>query len=549
MVKSHFVLFGCFVLVACSGSDSKSSRSAGTDGGGTPNVENSDAGGNATAGPVGGANAVTNRGGTAASVASAGTSGTNLTADAVGTLRYDATSFRFGVNPGYYGPGIDRRESAQMSRAAGATSMRTTLPEYYLAQWGDAIEVGDYSYYASLGLGNYVCFLHGPSHPHSNAPASAADWELAHYSPKHLYEPIFLADGSVNPENYWAAYVERVAKNYGAFIDIYEVWNEPDQVGSNWQATQAWTQSPPKPADLIWWNDTIFAYIRALRITHEVVHRFDTEAAVTVGGIGYASFLSALLRYTDEPNAGAVTSEYPSTAAAYLDLVSYHYYPVFGGGSSDRGVDGLLQAKNELSSVISTAGVAPKRFVVTETGAPRYAVGGNVGGVDYSVNYLLKAFVQGRFEGLVGIDWFAQGDGAVEGASTDSFDYMGLYFDYSKATQVTDTRMSPQGSAYAWISGWLNGAALAPADLAALSLPATVRGASFKSKSGATLHALWALTSNDESATAKVTLPAAGAVSVHRFDTTKGETQATLTPTGGSVVLDLTARPLIAEIQ
>ena len=104
---------------------------------------------------------------------------------------YGPKYFRFGDNPGFYGSGIDRRESAQMSVAAGASSLRTTLPEYYLQKWGDAIEVEDYASYQPLGLGHHVCFLIGPSHEHSNAPADAQDYELAHYSPKNLYEPIF----------------------------------------------------------------------------------------------------------------------------------------------------------------------------------------------------------------------------------------------------------------------------------------------------------------------------------------------------------------------
>ncbi|HEY5960522.1 MAG TPA: hypothetical protein VIV60_28410 [Polyangiaceae bacterium] len=542
------ICVGCFIATACSEGGSNESR----------NVTNAGAPGNGGADTRG--NIAGDANGTDPGAAAGGKLGTAIPTNAgrgnavlepwsgpLGTLTYDATSFRFSVNPGYYGSGIDRRESAQLSVAAGANSLRTTLPEYYLEKWGDAIETEDYAYYETLGLGHHVCFLVGPSHAHSNAPASAADWELAHYSPKHLYEPIFLADGAVNPENYWAAYVERVAKNYGRYIDLYEVWNEPDQVGSNWKATEAWAQSPPKPADLIWWNDTIFSYVRALRITYEVVHRFDPEAAVTVGGIGYTSFLSALLRYTDEPNTGAVTTDYPATAAAYLDLVSYHYYPVFGGGSSDRGTDGLLQARNELRTELSAAGVPQKRFVVTETGAPRYAVGGNVGGVDYSVNYLIKAFVLARVEGIVGVDWFAQGDGAAEGASTDSFEYMGLYFDYSQATQLSDVHASPQGKAYAWIATWLKGGVPDITASSQLALPATARGAAFKTSSGRELYVLWALTAIDETATSKVTFAASGGV-VHRFDPLKGDIEESLSATSGNATLDLDARPLVVEL-
>ncbi|MET0792909.1 MAG: hypothetical protein ABW061_15420 [Polyangiaceae bacterium] len=462
---------------------------------------------------------------------------------------YGPKYFRFGDNPGYYGSGIDRRESSQLSVAAGATSLRTTLPEYYLQQWGDGIESDDYASYTPLGLGHHVCFLIGPTHEHSNAPASAQDYELAHYSPKNLYQPIFLANGDVNPDNYWAAYVARVAKTYGQYLDLYEVWNEPDQVGGNWQATQAWDTEPPQPADLIWWNDSIFSYIRMLRITHEVVHQFDSDASVTVGGIGYGTFLSALLRYTDEPNAGAVSAEYPDTAAKYLDILSYHYYPVFGGGSSDKGVDGLLAARDDYRTRLDAAGVGRLQFVVTETGAPRYAVGGNVGGAEYAASYLVKAMTLGHYEGLIGIDWFAQGDGAAIGASTDSFAYMGLYFDYSQATVVSDVKISPQGRAYAWLASWLPNSAPDSSALSALALPESVRGAAFSTDTGH-LYVLWARTDTDESATATFALPTTGTApaTVHTFDTEKGEAIASVEAKDGKISLLLTGMPTAIEV-
>jgi len=484
--------------------------------------------------------------GTVGEPAGAGDAGASATGD-TGAV-YGPRYFRFGDNPGYYGSGIDRRESAQMSVTAGASSLRTTLPEYYLQKWGDAIEMGDYAAYLSLGLGHHVCFLIGPSHEHSNAPADASDSDLAHYSPKNLYEPIFTADGSVNPENYWAAYVERVVKNYGQYLDMYEVWNEPDQVGSNWQATQAWDETPPNPKDLIWWNDSVFAYIRLLRITHEVVHKFDQDASVTVGGVGYGSFLSALLRYTDEPKSGAVSAEYPNTAAKYLDILSFHYYPVFGGGSSDAGVDGLLKARDDYRTRLEAAGAGERQFVVTETGAPRYAVGGNVGGTDYSASYLIKVMTLGHYEGLVGIDWFAQGDGAAIGASTDSFSYMGLYFDYSKAMQVSDAKLSPQGQAYAWLKSWLPNTAADPSAFAKLALPEQVRGAAFKTERGGHSYVLWARTVADETATASYSLSTSDTATVRTFSVENGESVSQLEAKAGSIALALTGMPMVVEL-
>jgi hypothetical protein len=543
-------------VVACGGSENDGANGS-SGAGGTNGASAGTKSGNGSSGAgANGSGAANTSGRGGANGSGANGSGANGSgANGIGAAGDDAgpgpsfgpTYFRFGVNGGYYGPGIDRRESAQMSLAAGAGSLRTTLPEYYLEKWGDAIEHEDYAYYETLGLGHHACFLIGPTAAHSTAPASAQEWELAHYAPKNLYEPIFLDDGSVNPDNYWAAYVARVVESYGQYLDIYEVWNEPDQVGGNWQATEAWNTTPPEPSDLIWWNDTVFAYIRMLRITHEVVHRFDDDAAVTTGGIGYGSFLSALLRYTDEPDAGAVTADYPKRGGQYLDIVSYHYYPVFGGGSSDRGVDGLLEARDDYAKRLTDAGEGERKFVVTENGAPRYAVGDYVGGEEYSASYLVKSMTLGHYAGLLGIDWFAQGDGALEGASTDSFDYMGLYFDYSQAMEVADTSRSPQGDAYAWLATWLPGSAADPQALAALALPSSIRGAAFQKGDGQLL-VLWAKTEGDESATATYELASDVEVTVHRLDLGGGETTQQLAPEAGKVALQLTGMPIAVEV-
>ncbi|MEO8900861.1 MAG: hypothetical protein ABI488_04375 [Polyangiaceae bacterium] len=547
-IRFHTGLLGALglVFVACGGSDAGAGNGSKGAGG---------------AGGAGGTAASANGGARASGDAGADAAGTGASGDGTAGMSpgngasgsgtgsgIGPRGFRRGVNPGYYGSGIDRRESAQMSVAAGASSLRTPLPEYYLKQWGDAIEVSDYAYYQSIGLDRIVVFLEGPSAEHSNAPAGASTDELSHYSPKNLYQPIFLADGTVNPDNYWASYVARVVQNYGAYVDTFEVWNEPDQVGSNWQATTTWDKSAPQPSDLIWWNDTIFSYIRMLRVTWEVVHQSHPSCRVTAGGIGYDTFLAALLRFTDEPKAGAVSADYPDTGAKYLDLIDYHYYPVFSGGSSDHGVDGFLQARDGYQARLINAKAANRQFLVTESGAPRYALGTYPGGTDYSASYLLKCMTLAHYEGFVGVDWFAQGDGAKPGASMDSFQYMGLYLNYSDAMTVSDAKLSVQGQAYAWLGSWLPGSAADSAALSALALPTSVRGAAFQASTGSHLYVLWAVTSMDESATASFALPASADVTVHTFSVTAGAKTQTQHANSGSVMLALTGMPTVVEV-
>ena len=218
------------------------------------------------------------------------------------------TAFTHGLNLGYYNPQLDDTTEAALGMTAGTDSHRHKLTEVFLDQWGTTIHVAELQAMTQAGERDIVCNIIGPAAANSNAPAGG---DTEQYSPKNLWQPVFTSAGDVNPANTWAAFVARVVKTYSPYIHTWEVWNEPDQVGGNWMATQTWTTMPPKPADLIWWNDSIFAYIRLLRVTYEVVHKLDPQGQVTLGGIGYPSFLDAILRYTDEPTAGAVDSDHP----------------------------------------------------------------------------------------------------------------------------------------------------------------------------------------------------------------------------------------------
>ena len=89
-------------------------------------------------------------------------------------------------------------DSAALARKAGANSQRAKLSEQHLATWGDDIEVNDMKAYEAMGMSNLVAFLGGLTAEHSTAPPGKASWELEFYSPRNLYEPIFLPDGELN---------------------------------------------------------------------------------------------------------------------------------------------------------------------------------------------------------------------------------------------------------------------------------------------------------------------------------------------------------------
>lgn len=455
------------------------------------------------------------------------------------------TPFSYGLNLGYYNPNLSDTEASQLGLAAGADSHRHKLTEPFLDQWGDDIHVPELMAMTQAGEQDIVCFLIGASAAHSNAPAGAADWEREHYSPKNLYEPTFTASGDVNPNNYWAAFVERVVKTYKPYIHTWEVWNEPDQVGGNWQATQSWDTDPPKPSDLVWWNDTIYAYIRLLRVTHEVVHKLDPQGKVTLGGVGYPKFLNAILRYTDEPASGAVDADHPQKGGAYFDVVSYHYYPIFAPGNSDSGAKGLLDLRDQLQAELDKAGVTGKGYIVTESGAPRYAFGSSPGGTDYAANYLLKSMALAQDAGVGRIDWFILGDSKDPGASTDPFQYMGLYRNLTSVGDPAAAQITETGIAYATMGRLLAGALSDPAGTAALGLPSGTNGVALKMKDGKHAYVVWAEAASGEGATGMVQLPAGGDASVYRWDYSKTNAVEKVSPAGGKVQVDVTSAPAI----
>jgi hypothetical protein len=392
------------------------------------------------------------------------------------------------------------------------------------------------------GEHDIVCNLIGPAPANSNAPAGG---DTEEYSPKNLYEPIFTGTGDVNPANTWAAFVQTVVTTYSPYIHTWEVWNEPDQVGSNWQATQTWDTAPPNPSDLIWWNDTIFAYIRILHVTYAVVHKLDPMGQVTLGGIGYPSFLDAILRYTDEPMAGAVTSDYPDKGSAYFDVVSYHYYPVFSPGNSDVGAAGLVTLHDQLQTELTKFAVTGKRFIITESGAPRYAVGGDPGGVDYAHNYLLKAMALAQNAGVGRIDWFILGDDKDPGQSTSPFDYMGLYANLTSVTSPGAAMITENGTAYATMGHLLAGSVSDAATTAALALPMGTNGVALRMSNQQHAYVVWAEASSGETGTGMVTLPAAGPATVYAWDYSKTQTQTMATPSGGKVTVSVSSSPVI----
>ncbi|AKT43979.1 hypothetical protein [Chondromyces crocatus] len=453
--------------------------------------------------------------------------------------------FRYGINFGYPNSGWNDAIFAELARDAGANGARLKLSETHLDTWGYEIEVGDMQAYASIGMSRHAAFLIGPTAEHSTAPAGTPDWQLDQYIPKGLYEPITLPDGTINPANPWATYVYETVSVYKPWVDTWEVWNEPDWV-ADWQFTQTWWDQPPTKEQLVRFNGSIFDYVRMLRVTHEAARKADPAAKIALGGIGYPSFLSAVLRYTDNPAGGAVSPEHPETGAAYFDVVSFHYYPIYTPGSSDRGAEGFLRLRDEMATELSKANVTGKRWIVTETGAPRLVVGSNPGGAEYARNYLLKAMVFAQAAGIEGVDWFVLGDGAADDNTNDPYGLMGLYRHLGTLSTPGQAQLTDSGQAYRTLGGLLDGARHDPATTAALALPDDVGGAAFQILDGRQALVLWARTGNaGETASASYTLTTSLSFAGHRWDYSRTLDVDTHTPVDGKIALTLDASPQI----
>ena len=311
----------------------------------------------------------------------------------------DNLQYRLGNGLGYIGNGWDDARMSNLSSLAGYDCQRKKLPEQHLTTWGFGIEVGDCMTNSKLGILDIVGYLAQPLKNHSS---NATNNEELCY-PDNLYKPIFLEDGSVNPENYWAYYVYRTVTNYKDYVKIWETWNEPDYT-RNYDNVGNWKTSPPQPEDLTHWYGSIFQYIRLLRITYEVAKKVDPDCFVATGGIGYSEFLDALLRYTDNPDDGSVTKDYPAYGGAYFDCDAYHQYPQYGTTDletgeayNDNGSDMLAKKvvilKKNHEYTLKNYGFGnpyPKKiFVNTETEVTSKKVDG-VGGDLERRNWILK---------------------------------------------------------------------------------------------------------------------------------------------------------------
>lgn len=427
--------------------------------------------------------------------------------------------FLYGSNMGTY-PGWSDQQLAELLignpdrgiAGAGVNSLRPAMYDHFVERWGYGVRVSAFETYRQLGGKDHTIFLSGPDAAHREQTMHCDGVQSQTFA--NLYEPIWLAPGEVNPNNYYANYVYNVVKTYSPYVKYWEVWNEPDYT-NNWQASQSWDQADPNPCDLTNFAAPIQSYVRMLRITHEIVRHLDDDALVCVGGLGYPRFLDAILRNTDNPNGGGVSAEYPKKGGDWFDCLSYHVYPMYYVGNnphSDAAAAAVVNHKDAFQAVLDKYGyngtTSPKKpFIITESNIPRRPIGGYLGGDEVQRNFLVKAAVLAQKAGISGLYVYGLSESRPIGQASNPYEAMGFY------EHVTGTpynaSITPGGVAWRTVSQQLGARRYDPAATASLQLPAHIDGGAFYSEIDKDyVYVLWAKTSgSSEDATAEYRFP------------------------------------------
>ena len=472
---------------------------------------------------------------------------------------YTAT-FQYGTNMGYYGAAWTDEALAGLAQSSNSHSLRPTLPESFVEQYGYNIRLPQFNAYVNtLGMKEITCFVEGPSAAHRD-PATYPGGTSQSKLFAHLYEPIWNPDGSVNTNNYYAIYLYRLLQTYGDKVRFWEVVNETDF--TNAYNIDDWLTRAPTPGEQLNTQAPIFHYIRMLRITYEVVKKYRPEAYITTGGLGYSQYLDALLRYTDNPNGGTVTAQYPRTGGAYFDVLSFHCYPSYSlhywdnalGGmrytrTSDYAASRIMTFKDEMVGVLSKYGYngaahPRKLLVITEANVARRTSDDRTGSDELQRNFGIKALVLSQKNDIKQFYYYSLGEGvnapsvgtSVSGA--DEIALMGLYENLNRDAPGA-ARATQLGRAFATTSQLLYNYRYDAARTAALALPANVEGAAF-SQNGTYIYTLWAkaLTDNSEQASASYSFPAALSIgTVQRYEWDYSATGTKTTAAAQSIAL------------
>ncbi|MCY7329002.1 MAG: GEVED domain-containing protein [Saprospiraceae bacterium] len=481
--------------------------------------------------------------------------------------------YRAGINMGYY-PGWTNQSLADIAAGnptlgipgIGAKTSRVGLPEIVLDYFGYGLLEGDFQHYKSVGMDEFTAFTNGPTWPHQEK----TQYCPGQWSPlfANMYTPIW--DGGANgtpynDTNYYAVYLYKVVSQYKDDVRFWEVWNEPgfDFANLGWRGPDYpgnWWLEGPKPCDYIL-RAPIYSYIRALHIAWEVIKTVDPDAYVCISGVGYLSFLNAVLRNTDNPNNGDVSPEYPLLGGAYFDGVAIHSYPHFDGSTtnyganffqrhSDQAADGVAKVVNDYQGILDQYGYdgvtyPKKEWICTEINSPRKAFTGEFfAGHDAQINHMMKAQMVAKINGIHQLNAFQLIDQQTEEDASYEFHQMGMYQKID-GVPAYQQEVNDLGIALKTMTDLVFATQYDPVRSAAMNLPDGARGYAWKRPDGTYVYSVWARTTQDlsEVAAAAYSFPAAfSALNWKRYDWDYGYTGTSTLVSGQNIALD--ARPV-----
>jgi len=446
-------------------------------------------------------------------------------------------SFRPASNLGYYPPFTNEElgnlaagNEAEGVKGVGIKTVRPVLRESFVDRFGYDFFSSTFDHYDQIDLKESTVVVGFPTAEHQDPTFYCDDVQSALFD--NLYTPIFDngENGTpINDENYYALYLYRMVLEYGDDIRFWEIWNEP-----GFDYTRAKGFLPPgEPGN--WWDNNpepcdyklrapIFHYIRMLRISYEIIHTYDPDSYVTASGLGFPSFLDAILRNTDNPDDGSANSDYPLTGGAYIDVIGYHSYPHFDGTlkvfntdtnsfdffrHSDAAADALTVSKNNFQDVLDTYGYDGNQFpekywTITEVNIPRKQISDFVGGDEVQRNFSIKAYVEAVKLDILQLHFYQLAEVADTEDGTDEFDYMGLYkvLDQSNGSFQEPTE---SGVGIKTTSDELFGKTYDPVRTNELQMGDQINGAAFHDDEFNYTYVLWAKTDTDQSEQAAAT--------------------------------------------
>lgn len=462
--------------------------------------------------------------------------------------------FRPGINFDYYPPhsteylaNISAGNPALGLTGIGAKTSRPSLRESFVEDWGYDHLVGPFQHFQNLGMKELTMVVGFPAEWHRDQNIYCASDDPMHafcandpYTVNcqsnmfaNLYTPIW--DGGLNgtpynDDNYLAAYMYKLVTLYKDDVRFWEIWNEP---GFDHSYVQGWQQAGSAADN--WWDTNpspcvnhfkapLPHFIRTLRICYDVIKTVDPDAYVALAGVGFESFLDAVLRNTDNPVDGSVTAEYPNGGGAYFDVMGFHTYPDIDGSvrefnsqtgvfdyhrHSDAAAAGVKKRRDTYANRLAIHGYdgityPKKEWIITEINVPRVKFGAqSMASDEVQINYITKATVAAMKLGVRQMHPYQLADRKTTAAATGEFDLLGMYLNITNTTNLQKTN---EGIAYKTTSDVVFKTTYDATQTAAMNLPSNLDGAAFYDAANQRYkYIIWAITTQDLSETASGT--------------------------------------------